>query len=341
MASGSGRLPQCVRAALAQRLVSINIVRVNVSVPRTQGGHEHGRQETSTFSSHKMADPLGSLASHKWAASQARAAAAAAAAAAARVQACAAASAFAAYGSDSEEEGAARMAAVAEYESGEEGGGRGAEGGDGGGERDAIRATHSPRSVGARGGGEGEGGALACGRDDTRESTAVAAAKRRRVLPASCAALTDAKSAVEDRLSLQPKEPSKEERRAELNAEQARRIEELFFWCECMSARTHTSNTADVALMRACAGPGTGKRMGPSSETMRELGPRQSHSSPCPIRGCCHHDRGGKESAGIRLCCMVDAAWLMHAGLPPNRVDQPCYGSRGIEKIDTLYCMKT
>ena len=39
-----------------------------------------------------------------------------------------------------------------------------------------------------------------------------------------------AKSAVEDRLSLQPKEPSKEERMAELNAEQARRIEELFFW---------------------------------------------------------------------------------------------------------------
>ena len=52
------------------------------------------------------------------------------------------------------------MAAVAEYESEEEGGGRGAEGGDGGGERDAIIATHSPRSVGARGGGEGEGGAL-------------------------------------------------------------------------------------------------------------------------------------------------------------------------------------
>ena len=203
-------------------------------------------------------------------------------------------------------------------------------------EQPIVRGASGP-GAGARARAE----RFACGRDDTRESTAAAAAKRRRVLPASCAALTDAKSAVEDRLSLQPKEPSKEERRAELNAEQARRIEELFFWCECMSARTHTSNTADVALMRACAGPGTGKRMGPSSETMRELGPRQSHSSPCPIRGCCHHDRGGKESAGIRLCCMVDAAWLMHAGLPPNRVDQPCYGSRGIEKIDTLYCMKT
>jgi hypothetical protein len=91
----------------------------------------------------------------------------------------------------------------------------------------------------------------------------------------------DARPAAEDRLAQQPKEPSREEKKAEFNAEQARRIEELFFWCERMLAREETfqtrmnlhislaifaarrtlATTHDATLMPTCAAPAQERRL--------------------------------------------------------------------------------
>ena len=83
---------------------------------------------------------------------------------------------------------------------------------------------------------------LVAGRIDKRgasEKSEAPHAKKPKVLPASIDALTAAVPAVEDLLALQPKEPSKEVQKAELNAEQARRIEELFFWLQPAPTPAH------------------------------------------------------------------------------------------------------
>jgi hypothetical protein len=187
-----------------------------------------------------MEGPLGGLARQKWAASQARAAAVAAIAQARASSS----SVFAEYGSDNEPEHAVSLAAVAGYGSGS----------DSEPAQTETRATVAgygsggPASVHNEGGGPAQS---AVPSDNPRESRSTqsdaadgsTAAKRRRLLPSSCTALVDARPAAEDRLAQQPKEPSREEKKAELNAEQARRIEELFFWCERMHAREATIHT--------------------------------------------------------------------------------------------------
>jgi hypothetical protein len=208
-----------------------------------------------------MAGPLGGLALQKWAASQARAAAAAAIA-----QAASSSSVFTEYGSDNEPKQAVALAAVAGYGSGSDSepeqtetratvagyGSGGPAQGEGDGEDEGEGEGECSSSALAFVRVEGGGPARSAGPSDypkelrsthSDAANGSAAAKRRRLLPSSCTALVDARPAAEDRLAQQPKEPSREEKKAEFNAEQARRIEELFFWCERMHAREETFQT--------------------------------------------------------------------------------------------------
>ena len=165
-------------------------------------------------------DAVGGLASEKWAESRRRAAAAAAGAIAAAQRSKAASDAFAGYGSDSDVDGHATqdalLGSVAGY----------------GSESDEEVQHHGSKQC-----AEAEGGAATSqlcdsrdGAGEDQEDLKSPPAKRKKLLPASSDALSSAVPAVEDRLALQPKEPTNEERRAAVNAEQAQRIQELFFW---------------------------------------------------------------------------------------------------------------
>ena len=201
-------------------------------------------------------EALDELARQKWAESRERAAAAEARSREAAARAQVAAAAFAGYGSGSDNEGRDPASAFADYGSDSDNGESG-DMGTGGSSNSAsdvkvvesdlpIQSTDkAPRSPsrlpraesGGRAGAHEEGCATLaltsrCASNSCMlgELEPEQALKKRKTLPASRDALTSAVPAVEDLLALQPREPTKEEQRAELNAEQARRIEELFFW---------------------------------------------------------------------------------------------------------------
>ena len=168
---------------------------------------------------------LGGLAATKWAASRERAAHAAqrkvVEAAGQRV----AVAAFAGYGSDSDGAAGAMAGALGAYGSDSE-----SEGGekDVGGQRrldwqEKVQEGADEESV------KGAAKRAALERQQLLEKEEPQP-KRKRRLPDLCDALSSAMPAVQDRLALQPPEPSKEDQKAERNAEQARAIEELFFW---------------------------------------------------------------------------------------------------------------
>jgi hypothetical protein len=201
------------------------------------------KQKTGIQESTYLMSALGTLAEQKWLEARRRREEGAAAAAAAA----SAVALFAGYSSDCDEVSShAALGAMAGYGSDdEEGGGEGrrydkkiaAEGHscqrldqEASGEKEDIDAGAESQDRSQRGPFW-----LVAGRIDKRgvsEKSEAPHAKRPKVLPASIDALTAAVPAVEDLLALQPKEPSKEVLKAELNAEQARRIEELFFWLQ-------------------------------------------------------------------------------------------------------------
>ena len=222
---------------------------------------------------------LGGLARQKWLESQQRKSERAAAAAAQASAAATVAATLGAY-SDSESEGTAGelagepsvdagsvvLGAMTGYDSDSEEQGGGEVRGynessvadDHSNQRVVKEATaENVESVRERGGEEAERRErgpfwLVAGRIDRRhmnEEFGQPHTKKQKV-PAAQDALKAALPAVEDLLALQPKEPTKEEKREDLNAEQARRIEELFFWY--YSAPLQLFSSTNQILMMEC-----------------------------------------------------------------------------------------
>ena len=190
---------------------------------------------------------LGGLASQKWAASRQRAVAAATAASATVVDA------FALYGSDSDDGGSPAkevLGAVVDYGSGPE---SSAELGEGAAtslltdEPARARGDGDKRagSAGREHGGAGDAAPPPGGKEHVQNESRGAhdggvaerpPKKRSRALPGACDALSAAAPAAAATIAIErSQEPSREQQRAALHAEQAERIRELFFWKEGMS----------------------------------------------------------------------------------------------------------